>query len=753
MSFKTPGVYIKEISLFPPSVAEVETAIPAFIGYTEKAERNGENLYPDLVNNVFPKPIKIGSLLDYQRFFGGPPSPRSLVVDLDSGNNPLKVSIENAYYLYDSLRMFFDNGGGDCYIVAVGSYADTITADDLKAGIDALKKEDEPTLLLFPDAVSPGALTDAELGGVQQKALLQCNTLQDRFCIFDVRNAGPDADIDDEAKVFRDNIGINYLKYGAGYYPNIRTTITIDPGFEDITLKKGGNAIDLSAISQDTAIIDDLKSALRSLRGDAGNNLDGLEKLLKALHGTSNNQTYLDWYESVATPDKTQIVHWATVIKTIAVDMLQLSSGGTFQASNAGVLGLIDTELNASSQMRNIIQKLTDYDYGYKFIPNLATALPLTSINTVTHIFQVGGDITADLNPDDKITIQGGASNDGTYTVVSAVLNGTDTDIEVAEAIPSSTIAGNLLYSPSGVTRLGVIADSGGVITDFDGANVPFHPFTGAPDYQLVRSSANFTIYGTGTTESEFAKASAAAFRTLFETTLGILNSLIGQTQIMLDNLESNLIGSNPVYANIVRAIRRENIVLPPSGAIAGIYAAVDEDRGVWKAPANVSVASVVGPVVKIDDRDQEGLNIDTTAGKSINAIRAFTGKGTLVWGARTLAGNDNEWRYIPVRRFFNMVEESVKKATAFAVFEPNDARTWSKVRALISNYLVEKWKEGALQGATPEEAFFVKVGLGLTMTAEDILNGFMKVEIGMAVVRPAEFIILSFSHKLVGTP
>ncbi|HET9363314.1 MAG TPA: phage tail sheath C-terminal domain-containing protein, partial [Vicinamibacterales bacterium] len=122
---------------------------------------------------------------------------------------------------------------------------------------------------------------------------------------------------------------------------------------------------------------------------------------------------------------------------------------------------------------------------------------------------------------------------------------------------------------------------------------------------------------------------------------------------------------------------------------------------------------------------------------------------GTMVWGARTLAGNDNEWRYVSVRRFFNMVEESVKKSTYFAVFEPNDATLWVKVRGMIENYLIDKWREGALAGALPKDAFYVKCGLGTTMSAQDILEGRLHVEIGMAVVRPAEFIVLKFFHKL----
>jgi hypothetical protein len=158
---------------------------------------------------------------------------------------------------------------------------------------------------------------------------------------------------------------------------------------------------------------------------------------------------------------------------------------------------------------------------------------------------------------------------------------------------------------------------------------------------------------------------------------------------------------------------------------------------------------AVTDVTCKITDDIQNGLNVDVTAGKSVNAIRAFTGKGILVWGARTLSGNDNEWRYVSVRRFFNMVEESVKKATYQFVFEPNDANTWVKVRAMIENYLTVLWRQGALAGAKPEQAFYVKVGLNITMTAQDILEGYMNVEIGMAVVRPAEFIVLKFSHKM----
>lgn len=210
----------------------------------------------------------------------------------------------------------------------------------------------------------------------------------------------------------------------------------------------------------------------------------------------------------------------------------------------------------------------------------------------------------------------------------------------------------------------------------------------------------------------------------------------------------------NPFFNSIFEARLKEAfnsipLLLPPSPAMAGVYAAVDRTRGVWKAPANVSLNAVAKPEVLLSDLDQEDFNVDAENGKSINCIREFVGRGKLVWGARTLAGNNNEWRYINVRRFFNMVEESCQNASRQFVFEPNDANTWIRVKGMIDNYLTVLWRDGALQGAKPEHAFYTAVGLNQTMTADDVLNGLLIVEIGLAVVRPAEFILLRFSHKM----
>lgn len=208
---------------------------------------------------------------------------------------------------------------------------------------------------------------------------------------------------------------------------------------------------------------------------------------------------------------------------------------------------------------------------------------------------------------------------------------------------------------------------------------------------------------------------------------------------------------NNALYFQAQQAIRNFPLDMPPTPGVLGVYARVDESRGVWKAPANVNLDYVIRPVIKITDEQQENLNVDVNAGKSVNVIRSFVGRGNaLIWGARTLAGNSNEWRYVPVRRFFNMVEESVKKATIQFVFEPNDRNTWTRVKAMIDNFLIQQWRAGALMGTTPEQAFYVKIGLNETMDEVDVWEGRMIVEIGMAVVRPAEFIILKFSHKML---
>jgi hypothetical protein len=448
--YKTPGVYVEEISTFPPSVAEVATAIPAFIGYTQSGGAGTV------------KVAQINTLLEYEQTFGKP-KPTAFSVSSAGVVKPLASNVPGTPLWY-AINLYFQNGGGRCYVVSVDSHDAALSADRYKAGLTALEAYDEPTLIVMPGAV---ALAQADFDTVGQAALAHCQKLGDRFAILDVKGG-------DTAK-FRDGIGTDNLLFGAAYHPYVKTSLL--------------------------------------------------------------------------------------------------------------------------------------------------------------HVYD-------------------------------------ETAVTIEDAAAATT---------------------------------------------------------TTTTTSSTTTTAAA-------------------TTTTLDSLKTS---DTARYNDIKKQLAAQRVELPPSAAMAGIYARTDRDRGVWKAPANVSLSSVIGPTVQITSDQQESLNIDTTSGKSINAIRAFTGRGTMVWGARTLAGNDNEWRYINVRRLFIMIEESAKKSTAFAVFEANDASTWLKVKGMLESYLYGLWEQGALQGSKPEAAYYVNVGLGKTMTAQDVLEGRLIVEIGIAAVRPAEFIVMRFSHKL----
>ncbi|MEX6627286.1 phage tail sheath family protein [Tenacibaculum salmonis] len=218
-----------------------------------------------------------------------------------------------------------------------------------------------------------------------------------------------------------------------------------------------------------------------------------------------------------------------------------------------------------------------------------------------------------------------------------------------------------------------------------------------------------------------------------------------GISQEKADSVLKNLSSS---YKLLLKHLLEKLNLMTPSAAMAGIYTTVDNNSGVWVAPANVGVQSVIAPAIKIDLKAQEDLNMPLD-GKSICAIRSFPGRGVLVWGARTLDGNSNDWRYINVRRTLIYIEQSVKDAASAYVFAPNDANTWVSVKSMISNFLLGLWNQGGLVGPKPTDAFSVTIGLGSTMTSDDILNGRMIVAVKVAVSHPAEFIEVTFQQEM----
>lgn len=494
----TPGVYIEEKNAFPSSAVAVETAVPVFIGYTQKAEWNGKSL--------LEKPTRISSFAEYVERFGEAFKAKFTIADPDpkvkqetfslGGKDKIvKINDKNTAYMFNSIRLFYANGGGPCYILSVGTYGDSsagleIKADDFIGSATApdpfelLKKEFEPTLVVIPDAI---ALGEACYDPIYTKVLAHCSFMQSRFGIFDLVNQQPDQDTEGVVSAFRDKIKMNALNYGAAYYPWLKASVVMP---SEVTFENLDPAVDLEALLPPV----DEKDAI------------GVIQKFKALK----------------TPD--------------------------------------------DNDKRNYHQ-----------------ALKATS----------------------------------------------------------------------------------------------------------------------------------------------------------------------PTYNHILDEIRGKLNELPPSAAMAGLYTTVDNSRGVWKSPANVSVSAVNAPTVNISTEGQEKLNVDVTAGKSINVIRAFPGIGTLVWGGRTLDGNSQDWRYINVRRTLIMIEQSLKLASRAYVFEPNDANTWITVKSMMVNFLTNLWKQGALAGSAPEQAFDVQIGLGATMTPTDILDGKMLITVKVAIVRPAEFIVITFQQQM----
>jgi phage tail sheath protein FI len=196
----------------------------------------------------------------------------------------------------------------------------------------------------------------------------------------------------------------------------------------------------------------------------------------------------------------------------------------------------------------------------------------------------------------------------------------------------------------------------------------------------------------------------------------------------------------NPLARPGREDIPRE-LALPPSGFVSGIYARNDVERGVWKAPANEVVRGALRFELDINFAQQEMLNPI-----GVNCLRYLSGRGFRVWGAR-LASSDPEWKYVNVRRYFNYLESSIDRGTQWAVFEPNGERLWANVRQTISDFLYNEWRNGALLGSKTEEAYFVRCDRS-TMTQNDLDNGRLVCLIGVAVIKPAEFVIFRIGQK-----
>jgi phage tail sheath protein FI len=235
----------------------------------------------------------------------------------------------------------------------------------------------------------------------------------------------------------------------------------------------------------------------------------------------------------------------------------------------------------------------------------------------------------------------------------------------------------------------------------------------------------------------------------------GLAVALPGTVAVPADSagvkaLDQYLLGALPLLGTIQQTLADKLNIVPPSGAVAGAWALNDAERGVWNAPANMTLNQVTAPMLLLNDTQQAGYNVPLN-GNAINILRAQVNRGTVIWGARTLDGNSNDYRFIQVRRTLIYIEQSIKQALEPFAFSANDGATWVAATAMISNFLTQLWTEGGLMGDKASDAFTVQCGLGSTMTGQDILNGYMIVSITLQMIHPAEFIELTFTQKMQG--
>lgn len=643
----TPGIYIKETLSQPASVAAVSTAVPAFIGYTELPATG---------------PVRIGGMLDYRTHFGGGYHP-DFSVNLNAQGEVQSLSPDFRYYLYDSLELYFRNGGGPCWILSAGTYgAHTDVRQEIEDTFALLDNLEEATLVVIPDLLAEkdngsggkeSLLSAAQYSSVGNALLMKLGTLQDKFALLDLHGVTGDPFAD--ASAFRNQINNSAdLKYGAAYYPRLKSASTPSVPFTSLTLNQNYAG---------QPLVDQMNQSLVDVQA--------IETAFGFVPSAANCRAE---YES----------------KKAALEALL--PAGTATAKKGA--------------LADIFRYLYDLVVG---LDGLVGAAPT-----------VAGEL-AGLKGDERLL----ANVQALYRF-KGILEAHSTPLLLATTgfnAPSSTDWYN--FDSSSYAAVVDVETDAALLADYE-----------------------TLVNGTGTTYTTWASATQilADLESGNYVDLGLLFAAVGSIQgaaaHKLAQAEQQLMSDHPAYAAAKAAVQDYLRLMPATAAVSGACCTNDRNYGVWRSPANLSLQGVTGPEFALSNAQQDGLNVDNANGKSINAIRNFTGKGTLIWGARTLASNSNEWRYIAVRRFFSFAEASIKKAVAAFMFAPNHARTWVQVKAMITGFLMEQWKNGALTGNTWEEAFQVSVGAG---TAPDE----MEISIGMAVARPAEFITVSFSQTM----
>ena len=775
MEYNVPGVYIREVSTLPPSVAGVATAVPAFIGYTETRLDGKGNLIVVEDDNGIELPVvqRINSFGEYRQYFGEHPklvqfkyvenaaNTRLKIIRLKADRNEIE---ENAspypllnFFLYYAVQQYFLENGGPCYVISIGTYKaeanddapSGVAAAAFNRGLNKLKEYDEPTLIIAPEIVNlainaaTNTSTSSIVHSFYNSVLAHCNDLKDRFGIFDL------LDDDLDATRFRNETGVENLKYGACYLPYLKTLLPYRYEESDVDISGAfllshfpvGSTtngiqilfpdLDLDSNTPSVIIEDNDSEELRITPPQ--NNTLAISGVRTSGPAATSIQNILDAWNEIEAADR-QNFDLFSIASDPSGTGISTSSNPNSMANQpikyielGDINGLRVSRIPQAAEPANLVSKIeieaTPSNTDSRFTFNETT----NSIKLIIKIKENPTDSDTALLPGgqqilDEWTIYKNGGND-TKGFDLHPLNDANLYIAIATPVEQDLADKNYYDHNSQIRFIGESTSSRVSILEATTVGIEFSLDPNDDRHLIIRLDINgasqediideWNKY-TGN-KGNFSIRTVGSGETIIPSlTRDLVRNATSNNLIKLDSIKNEF---TSLYNLIKAEIENLRVYLPPSSAVAAKYTTVDRDRGVWKAPANVSFAQISGPLRFITDDDQARLNVDPTSGKSINAIRSFTGRGTLIWGARTLAGNDNEWRYINVRRLFIFIEESIQKATAFVVFESNTASTWLKVKGLIESFLFGLWQQGALAGPSPEAAYFVNVGLGKTMT------------------------------------
>jgi phage tail sheath protein FI len=662
VQYKTPGVYVEELDAFPPSIVGVETAVPAFIGYTEKAEQSGRS--------VLKRAVRISSMVDYVAIFGG-------AVDYQFHVDPVPVTA-------DDIRVATELKAAthEAVTTAKNEHDNLPTnakQNDKDAAALKLKSATEAETAAGLQLAALQAAYDNSPYGIADKDAIQAET--DAALIKDDLNS-PDPTKNTKAKELKDKADGLREKATAAFNA-VRPNASIGGKGFQVSVAKNLNFL--------------------------------LYNSLRLFYANGGGDCYI-----------VSVGDYGTQIGFKALD-----EGLTQVADVVGPTMLVIPEAVT----------LTQDEYN-KLIPNmLVQCRDKQDRVAIIDVWVDPSDIDVTKQDFEKAIADFRTRSLSRLTNEQlrygmAYVPWLRTSIVDPVELDYSNFAEFKARRP-GVLTWALLNESNRLYPDATPPVAPEKPPTWAPNglpkeiaFTTKTKQISDQFFGHAMdpdNEKDPAKKEAARKK--------INQGLVAQIPALKD-----------LYATMAHILG----ILPASPAMAGVYTQNDALRGVWNAPANVGLATVLGPTIPITNDMQNDLNMPID-GLAVNAIRDFVGRGTLVWGARTLDGNSNDWRYIQVRRALIYIEQSVELALNKFVFAPNVAQTWVTVSSMISSFLRGVWQAGGLMGASPTEAFSVQCGLGSTMTAQDVLEGRMIVQIKLTMVHPAEFIVLTFQQQMQG--